>query len=68
MAKDVQAKWDHEKDAFQTEREGLLHDLEQARAEEIEAKRKILGFEAQAEEEISAFKFVKYEEGYIDRA
>ena len=62
LAKDAQAKRDHEKEAFQTGREGLLHDLEQARAEEI------IEFEAHAKEKISAFKFMKYEQGYIDRA
>jgi len=30
LAKDVQAKRNHEKEAFQTESEGLLRDLEQA--------------------------------------
>ena len=30
LAKDAQAKRDHEKEVFQIEREGLLRDLEQA--------------------------------------
>ena len=35
LAKDAQAKRDHEKEAFQTDRESLLRYLEQSRDEEI---------------------------------
>ena len=46
LAKDAHAKKDNEKKVFQTERKGLLRDLERAWAKEVEAKRKIIDFEA----------------------
>ena len=68
LAKDTQAEWDREKKAFQAEKEGFLRDLEQARAGEVDAKRKIAELEDQAREEIYMFKLVKYEQGYRDWA
>jgi len=44
LAKDAQAKQDHEKKVFQIEKEGSLCILEQAWAEEVEPKRKIINF------------------------
>ena len=44
LAEDTQAKRDHEKEAFQMEREGLLRDVEQARAGKVETQRKIIEF------------------------
>ena len=68
MAKGAQADRDHEKKAFQPEKEGLLHDLKQARANEVEASRKIVELEDQGREDVSLFKPVKYEQSYRNRA
>ena len=50
------------------DKEGLLHDLKQARAGEVESNRKITKLEDQVREEVSLFKLVKYEQGYSDPA
>ena len=47
------------------EKEDLLRDLEQVRAE---ASRTIAELKDQVREEVSLFKLVKNEQGYIDRA
>jgi len=65
LAKDTQANRDHEKEAFQAEKEDLLCYLEQVRAE---ANKKIIELKDQVREEVSLFKHVKYEQGYIDWA
>jgi len=41
MAEDAQAERERERKAFQLEKEGLLHELQQAQAGEIEADKKI---------------------------
>ena len=66
MVKDAQAERDHEKEAFQVEKEDLICDLEQARAGEVEAVRKIAELEARIQKEIHWFKRVKYMQGYKD--
>jgi len=54
--------------AFQIKKEGLLRDLNQAQAGEVEADKKIVDLKAQVQKEIHLFKRVKYEQGYMDRA
>jgi len=56
LAKDAQANCDHEKEAFQAEKEDLLCDLKQMRAE---ANRKIAELKDQVREEVFLFKLVK---------
>ena len=40
LAKDAQVECDRERAAFQIEKECLLHDLNQAQADEVEAEKK----------------------------
>jgi len=65
LAKDAQADCDHEKEAFQMEKENLLCDLEQVRAE---VNRKVAELKDQVQEKVFLLKLVKYKQGYIYRA
>jgi len=61
LVADAQAKRDRERVAFQIEKEGLLHDLNQAHAGEVEAGKKDADLKAKIQKEIQVFKRLKYE-------
>ena len=68
LAKGIKTELDYERSVFQSEKDGLLCELEQALADKAEVEKQVDEDVVRLQKEVNVFKFIKYRDGYNDGA
>ena len=68
LAEGVKTELDRKRIAFQSKKDDLMRELKQVLADKAEAEKQVDEDVARLQKEIKVFKFMKYRDGYNDRA